>query len=188
MRFPEIVTANFSFLVSKFGFKSAVVSEGEVRFDSSNVIVLLIYDFLRSYEVDFSVQLKMNASQPFHSLGELLRFRGIDNSKKYECFASQDLKAVENYLQNVACIVEKEFGELLMGNVDQFSQLDAFRSKEAQEYTNEHRDKVLRSRAAIEWDRKDFSAFIKTMNSIDAELTETEKKKIEIAKKNLIKG
>jgi len=187
--FEEAVINNFNFLVQQYGFRLSQIEQTgyvkAIRYESPFVYVSLIYG-PPAYEPEMAFGRigidDMPGNQGFHP-GDLALLRssfgwkwGGVNPKN-----SVLVEIVSGHAQ-----VLRECGSAcLLGDQASFEEMKVRRDSAIEAWHQEEKVSSIRKDAQVAWESKDYRAVISLFESFESMLTDTEKKKLEYAKKQL---
>ena len=185
MRFAEAAEQAFSFL-EKAGFKLAQRSETRHQYESNQAVVVVEWD-PRSGELEvFTGPLpKKGESQEMFSLSDLLNMQGVDAPKRRMPFQVADEDHLAPFLQKLAEDTRSHAQSALAGDRMFFRRLETFRSAQSQAYMRDMDLRRVRSEAEKAWRNRDLSKLIRLYASIENELSESEKGKLDYARKHV---
>jgi hypothetical protein len=187
--FEEEVKRSFHFLEQQYGFHLTQLKQvgfvKTISFESLIVYVSLFYG-PPAYEVEMS-------------FGRI----GIDDAPEAYSFESGDLvllSSCTNWVWNSAnpnhlIGLISEFSRLLRecgvaclkGDQAVFEEMKARRDSAVKVWHQQERQNSVRKEAESAWSRKDYEATARLYETINSQLTETEIKKLDYAKKQLLK-
>lgn len=182
--FNEVVRAAFAFLVSSYRFRLVEERENYFRFENDRVVVVLVYDRLRSYEISVALGLKGDA-QPLFDLPEVLRSRGVAAEQQPAGYQTASDEVVRRLIAQMSSVLTQHGAELLSGDSLAWRKLNALRDAECLEFAQRHALGFARSKADAAWEKKDFPGVVAALSPLQALLSPTERKRLEYAGKKI---
>lgn len=185
--FEEAVMNNFNFLVQQFGFRLDKIEQTGfvkiIRYESPLVYVNLIYG-PPAYEPEMAFGRigidDAQGSQGFHP-GDLVLLR---SSFGWKWGAVNPKNSVLVEIVSGHAQVLRECGSAcLLGDQASFEEIKVRRDSAIEAWHQEEKANSVRNDVLVAWEGKDYDAVGRLLESIETMLTDTEKKKLEYAKK-----
>ena len=171
---------HFGFLVLERGYERTVSCPFRVRFESATVVVELVFDGDRSYELGLLVVKGDACTQPF-SIDEILRLRRAPDAALFSLIQVTTNEAMAMWVEKLAEAFRTHGGDFIAGNSASFAELDDQRSKDARTHALGHNVRAARADASAAWRRKDYASVVKSLKPLRAALTAAEVGKLEYA-------
>lgn len=187
--FEETVKNNFSFLVQQYGFRLSQIEQTGyvkvIRYESPLVYVSLIYG-PPAYEPEMAFGRigidDVPGNRGFHP-GDLVLLRS-SFGWKWRAVNPKNPVLVE-IVAGHAQILRECGSACLLGDQASFEEMKARRDNAIEDWHQEEKVNSIRNDAQVAWESKDYRAVLRLLESIETMLTDTEKKKLEYAKKQL---
>jgi hypothetical protein len=187
--FEETVKNNFSFLVQQYGFRLSQIEQTGyvkvIRYESPLVYVSLIYG-PPAYEPEMAFGRigidDVPGNRGFHP-GDLVLLRS-SFGWKWGAVNPKNPVLVE-IVAGHAQILRECGSACLLGDQASFEEMKARRDNAIEDWHQEEKVNSIRNDAQVAWESKDYRAVLRLLESIETMLTDTEKKKLEYAKKQL---
>lgn len=184
--FQFLVEQHFHFLQERYGFARLVFDDFSTRFEGERVVIVVVYDATRSHELGVLISLRAGIAhaveRPFE-IHEWLKtigpFSGFD-AKRWEYVRHEDANAA---IQQIAVLLESFGSNVLSGDTATFDQLDRQRDMNCQQLADETSLRYARNLVAKAWLRSDYTAVVTAFSPLEKELTDSERMKLEIARK-----
>lgn len=185
--FEEAVKNNFNFLVQQLGFRLDKIEQTGyskvIRYESPSVYVSLIYG-PPAYEPEMAFGRigidDVPGNQGFHP-GDLVLLR---NSFGWKWGAVNPKNPVLVEIVAGHAQVLRECGSAcLLGDQASYEEMKVRRDNAIEAWHQEEKVNSVRNDAKVAWESKDYRAVGRLLESIETMLTDTEKKKLEYAKK-----
>lgn len=180
-RFTDIAAAAFSFLESA-GFHLARMEVDYLRYESPSAVVTIVRD-VRSGEIEAFAGLRSSAGQPdeVYSLTDIMGMERVPNREMpWQVFDESKLQPFMNQLADDLRIHARP---ALVGDRVFFQRLDLFRSAKAKALTRRLRLQQVRSAVERAWRGKNLKRVMELYASIERDLSEVEKKKLDYARR-----
>lgn len=176
----------FDPIAKQFGLVCVAATEWGLRYENDKVFLVLNFDNARSYElgVEIGVQGNHHLGPPF-SLSEILRLRDVQDAVFVSGMMISDQTQLPDALSRLAKLTINYAHDFLMGNDFAFAQVERLRNKESSEFELASRLRYAKSIVDVAWPAKDYEAIVKALESLEAHLSETEKKRLEYSRKHL---
>jgi hypothetical protein len=184
MEFSKTARQAFMFL-EKAGFKLAQHGSTRLLYESSQSIVVVEWD-TRSGEIEVFIGLrsaKVEKQETF-SLCDILNMQSLDVPERKRPFQVADENLLVSFLEKLAEDTRAYAQPALTGDRMFFRRLETFRSVQSQAYMRDMELRRVRSEADKAWKRKDFDKMVNLYTSIESDLSESEKGKLEYARRN----
>jgi len=154
MTFSDIVEKHFTFLVTQLGYSKILISDMWIKYRLEQQSVIVAYDSTRSYEVSVSLgdETDVCHSIPFHVL--CLAYGSTEQVKQLSSFFSQQLPAIDGYLQRVSMFMQEKMQAILTGNQNEMKKVHNISLTESLVYTQARKETVLRKNAEDAWAKK----------------------------------
>ena len=184
--FPEAVVTCFRFLVEDFGFVVVKQDPTLVRFESRDVFVNLFHG-RGSYEL--GVEMGERISEESREFGFTLReIISVTDTEKGSAYRPPQITEPELITKHVSAISElvKQFAPLaLVGDKDFFKRASDLQVKKSDEYLKTLELKRVRSEVDVAWRDKNYDQVLELYEAVKDDLTPSELKKLEYAKRKL---
>jgi hypothetical protein len=184
--FAQTVNAEFSFLIHDYNMKCVRTEPTLIRYES-NCIFIEVYHESNSYELGIEVGLipSSNERTSSYGLGDVLETVLGKEHNLTTFYQSSTVDGVKQSVNDLAKIVRQYYGPLLSGDKDVFKQLELVSNQRSEELMRDRMAKSVREKAARAWENKDYKGLIELYQSIKPDLTVSELKKLEYARKQL---
>lgn len=186
--FEDHVQNQFKYLFDLYQYQVTKIKATIVHFESDRVGINVVYDKHRSFEVNLFFGL-INAEDgsvlTSYSIGELLRFKGVNIKENYRGFMASDEKNMIFAVKELSRLLKKYGEKILSGDNDEFNQLANYRHQEAKEYKLQKKIYLVRKDATTAWKNKDFKTVVSLYESIVNYLKDSELKRLNYAKKQI---
>ena len=182
--FSNFAKDEFSFLLDR-GFSLSSDSPSEVRFQSAESIICIVWDD-RSGELDvYLTPLRGAPEDEPYSLRDLLAMEGKDLPEAKEPFQVSEQEQLRPFLRQLADDVSKYASNALAGDRMYYRRLSEYRSRQARSLMEGMQLRQARAKANEAWGRHDYEQVIAQYESIRDHLSASELKKLEIAKNRI---
>lgn len=185
--FERAVKDNFGFLEQQYGFRlienKRVGYAKVIRYESPLVYVNIMYG-PPAYEPEMSFgRIGVDDAQGARSFhpGDLVLLKSSSGWKWGAI--NPDNPAIVEIVSGHAQLLRECGSACLKGDQATFEEMKARRDNAVKVWHQEEKAKRVRKDAQFAWDSKNYRAVVGLYESIKDELTETEKKKLEYAKK-----
>lgn len=178
------------FLVSEIGYRCTAQASYRVRFESPAVFVDVIYDGGRSYEIELligRIGLEPREQAAF-SIGEILRLRHAPDAEEFALLRASSEEQLVGHLEKVAKALKAYGKDLLLGNVDGFTELVRQRRRESEVYALERELRQARAVAQAAWDAGDYAGVVSVLGRLRNALTPDDAEKLNLAEERLRRG
>lgn len=184
--FKQDVTRVFKSVIEHGEFDCAEASDVHVRLESDKIVLQVVYDRHRSFELAVEVSRKFgvddNPTIPYN-LGEIFRYFGVPRADEQWFFQGMDYRAAIDFLDYVAQTLETHGSSLLKGEESTFNGLAKLRTAEAAAYTHSLNMASVRLEAEKAWHQKNYLEYVRLMKPYDEALSGSEKRKLAYATK-----
>lgn len=177
LNFKDEVRKSFKFL-NELGFVETEALNTYVEYQSNN-IKLAVYHGRLSYEISVDITIMGNE----FSLGELLGVLDSDFAKEFKYPTAVTKKSVISAVNLVAHIINKHIGSLIKNNLKLIEILQIQRKLMTEEYALDVLVRQTRPRAIEAFQKGDYLKVVELYEQISDQLTDSERKRYEIAKK-----
>jgi hypothetical protein len=185
MEFFETVDKHFLFLKNAYQFKSIIISDSYIRYESESVFVNIQIDSHRTCEISISLgelnKLYDGAERPF-SLAEVINLQKLDETTYLKATNSI---ALESSIEKLALLLAEHCKEYLKNSELAFKRLSKFRDSQCLAYEEEAYLEQQRRQALFAWKNKNFHDVVKAYLSIKKHLSQGELKKLSYARKQV---
>jgi len=182
-RFAELAKNAFFFLES-VRFRLAKSEPGWVSYESHRASVDVIWD-ARSGELDAYVGLLPRTGQS-HETYSLADVRGVDGVPESELRTPQVAEdRLGPFVQKLAADLRTHAQAALGGDPTYFRRLEAFRAAKSRAYMREMKLRQVRSEADKAWRDRKFDRIVSLYTSVEGDLTESESRKLDYARRHL---
>lgn len=185
--FSNLAKDEFSFLLD-CGFSLSGENLREVRFQSAEVVVSIVWDD-RSGELDvYLAPLRGAREGAPYSLRDLLAMEGKDSLEARKPFQVSEEGRLRPFLKQLADDVSKYASRALAGDRMYYRRLSEYRSRQAQSLMKDMKLRQAKAKADEAWKHRNYEQVVSQYESIRAELSASELKKLEIAKSRISKS
>lgn len=178
--FNDKVTRIFSFLEEKYNYKLVQEDITFVRYESSQVFINF-YHGRSSYEI--GVEMGLMTDQGKMARLTTLVEAVVPNYFKSVTFQSADPLIVERCLEKIAKIIKKSFKLLLLGDEKEWDKVWIQQQLNVEQFVEKYNIDPVKENADKAWHRKEYKEVVKLYSSVEHYLTNTERKRLEYAKK-----
>jgi hypothetical protein len=185
VRFADVAEQAFSFL-EKAGFRLAQRDSTRLQYESDHAVVVIEWD-PRSGEMEASIGLpaKRGERPDMFSLSDLLNMQGVGAPKRRMPFQVADEDRIAPFLQKLAEDTRTRAQSALAGDRMFFRRLHTFRSAQSRAYMRDMELRRVRSEAERAWRDRELNRVISLYSSIENDLSELEKGKLDYARKHV---
>jgi hypothetical protein len=182
MHFSEVAQRAFSFL-ERAGFSRVESGSAQLRYESEQTIVIIQWDG----ELEGYIGLRPRKGEPevLFSLTDLLNMLGVDAPRQRAPFQVSDENRLPLFVDKVAQDMQTHGQPALAGDRMFFRKLGVFRTAQADALMRDTELRRVRSAADKAWRERDLHKLIGLYMSIEAELSEAEKGKLDYARKHV---
>ncbi len=185
--FVEATLTAFDFLVHEYGFHVVSAEPTFVRYESGDTFVN-VYHGRASYELGAEVGLLVRGSGQFErafSIGDVLDLLGTREKAGHTCFQASTAGDVMKLVPKLGGLVEEYAVLALKSDPQIFERLSEAQKTASDKLLTEWNLSDVRQEADKAWQQKNYARLAELYESIRAELTPAENKKLEYAKRNL---
>ena len=183
-RFPDMTKRAFSFLEGA-GFRLTQIDASQLRYESAQSVVDIVWD-ARSGELEVFVGLPSSTRRPqdTYSLTDVFGMEGVPDRKMPPQVADEN--RLEPFVEQLAVDMRAHAQPALAGDRMFFRRLETFRHANAEAFTR--RTKLQQVRSAVEqaWRNREFKKVIGLYTSVEGDLSEAEKGKLEYARRHQV--
>ena len=179
--FPAAVISAFAFLTKDFSFRCVKRDVTFVRFESDAVFVN-IYHGRASYELNVEIGESIVPENPF-TIGEILWLVSPERAASYRPYQVTTKEGVQKFVPELARLVMDYATRALIGDHEFFKQLSELRTQRSQHYLKQIQLNRVRTEVETAWRLTNYRRVIELYDSMKDDLTPTEAKKLEYAKK-----
>lgn len=173
---------HFRFLVTDKGYRCVMSSPSRVRFESSKVYVELVFDAIRSFELELIIG-EMGSEKIAFTLGDVLRRNHAHQTDDLLFVQVQTPDALAEWVAKLADALRRYGDDVLEGKKEAFAELAQHRTREAENYARERELSAARVEVETAWRSKDYATIVRVLSPLRAALTATEVGKLEFAEK-----
>lgn len=186
--FSDLARRAFLF-VEEGGFRCVRREPNFLRYESETVFLTLMWD-RRSGEInEFVGLLPQNGKREDGiSLSDLLSMEGADAPERKTPFQVANEGRLSPFLERLAADTKAFAGLALAGDRMYFRRLKTFRNAAAQAYMRGMTLQRVRSEAEKAWHSGELDKVIELYKSIESDLRESERNKLEYAQKKKARG
>jgi hypothetical protein len=169
----------FSFLDGA-GFRLAHIEPSHLRYESPNSVVSIYWD-ARSGELEALVGLRSSAGQQqdTYSLTDVVGMQGTRTQPAQVA----DESRLQPFVDQLADDLRHCAQPALAGDRMFFQRLEAFRHANGEALTRDLQLRQVRSAAEVAWRNQDFAKVTELYSSVERDLSEVEKSKLEYARR-----
>lgn len=184
MLFADVAQEVFSFLESA-GFKLVERGSARLQYETDRSVVIVEWDN-RSGEINvfIGLQPKKGEQQEAFSLSDLLNMQNVEVPERKMPFQIADEKRLAPFLKKLSEEMLFYAQPALAGDRMFFRRLAAFRSTQSQTHMRAMKLRKLRSEADKAWANRDFDKLISLYTLVEDDLSESEKRKLDYARKH----
>jgi len=182
--FREEVFSAFRFLTDEYGFQIRRAAGNHVRYESSQVLVELWYDFGRSYEVELWMGTSKRSK---FSLGDILSVLAEEFSERCLFQMSTETRLREN-LPKIAGLLRQHCDGGLRGDAAFYQRIRDHSGRQAARLRLELSMGNWREKLRSAWHSRDYEGAVVLLERASAMLTEAERRKLAYARKKLAAG
>lgn len=179
-RFSNLAQQAFAFLEDA-QFRTTKCEENLVQYESSQVCVLVYWD---RGQLDASIELRPTGKRKEGSFSvcDILDMQQAEIPERP--FMVGDESKLGFLLERLASAIKAHAQPALNGDRMFFRRLETFRSAKGAAYLREIELHDIRSKAEIAWKKRDFEKLVGFYSGIENELSASERKKLNYAKKH----
>jgi hypothetical protein len=180
LRFAEVAVENFTPILIVHGFVCTEITPYLVRFESTDVQLTIIHDPI-SYEIGLFVARRNDPSRRF-GLRDILEI-ALGTAQNIGCvFQASDPDRVAAAVKAIAESLGKCGTGVLTGAPVVYQRMADISRARADAYTKEVVQSPLREAAKEAWLRHDYARIRELYESIEADLTPSERRRLKYAK------
>lgn len=183
-RFIDVAREAFSFLENA-GFDLVQHDSARLQYETDQSVVAVEWD-VRSGEMDVSIGLqpKNGEQKEMFSLTDILDMQSVNVPERKMPFQVADESRLGPFVKKLAEDTRIHAQPALSGDRMFFRRLEVFRGVQAQAYMHAMQLRHVRSEAEKAWHKREFDKLISLYASIEKELSESEKRKLNYARKH----
>lgn len=178
--FAEAVAAHIAPVLAVQGFACTEATPYVVRFESAEVTLAISHDRL-SYEIEVVFARKVDPKQQY-VLGQMINLFVESDSHKALFFQASDRDRVVACVKAIAELLQKYGQSVLAGEPAIYQRMAEVSRLRNEAYTKQVVQTPIRKAAEEAWQRHDYPKVRELYESIDSDLTATEKTKLKYAK------
>jgi hypothetical protein len=181
-RFTDISQEAFAFLKGA-DFRLARLEAGHLRYESPSSVVVIDWD-ARSGELEAFIGLRPSAGQrqDTYSLTDIFRMESVPGRKAPPQVSDEN--RLQPFVDQLANDLRVYAQPALVGDRMFFRRLETFRHANAKALTRALQLQQVRSAVEQAWRNREFKKVIGLYASVEGELSEAEKGKLEYARRN----
>ena len=184
-RFTEIAKRAFSFLEDE-GFQLVKSEPRSLRYENTQVFVAVAWDRPGELNVWLGLRpIKGHRDESF-SLSDLLNMEQVGKSGSNIPPQVADEGRLEPFLEQLARKMRTHAASALAGDRMYFRRLETFRSAQADAFMRDMKLGQVRSKAEKAWGERNFWEVVRLYESIEQDLSPSEKAKLVYARKHAI--
>ncbi|RKX23425.1 MAG: hypothetical protein DRP47_12810 [Candidatus Zixiibacteriota bacterium] len=176
--FSEAVMRYIEPVLTQFGFRLVDTSCYVVSYQSSAVSLEVVHDLL-SYDIGMEFR-RLYAPSEHCTLGGILA--SVGEVCSFQASTPQRIDAV---ISRIADLLRKYGAGALNGDIDTYQRLVAEAKARSEAYTKKVVQEPIRTAAIDAWQKHDYAKVKELYESIGADLTAVEKKRLEYAKSHI---
>jgi hypothetical protein len=181
-RFPDMAKRAFSFLEGA-GFRLKQSDAGQLRYESAQSVVDIVWD-ARSGELEAFVGLYPQTGLPkdTYSLTDVCGMEAVPDRKMPPQVADEN--RLRPFVDQLAEDMRVHAQPALAGDRMFFRRLETYRHARAEAFGRSVKLQQVRSAVEDAWRKRDFKKVIGLYASVESDLTEAEKRKLEYAREH----
>lgn len=186
LRFAEAVHKHFDLLLKEHGFKCVSSDQTFVRYESDEIFIN-VYHGRSSHEIGTEIG-RLNHPDEVetgYSIGSFLQLIDPKQADSYRYFIARNPDAVEKGVSQLSELFKKYALSLLLSDKAIFTKLGKQRIVLTHAFAREVLVSQVRPEATEAFQRKDYQEAARLYESIKEDLTPTEVKKLQYAKKHM---
>jgi hypothetical protein len=184
LRFAEMVEENFSFL-QEHEFKRLQSEPTFVRFESRRSYVN-VYHGRRSFEIGLEIGLLGAGSDEIpHSMSEIIRLVEPEKLAEYRDYGAHTAEDVAEGVRGLAARFRRYVDAGILDDAGFFERLRESHKAAVDDYWKKGELTQARRELDAAWHAKNYAKVVEVLEPLRADLTSTELKKLEYAKKEL---
>ena len=180
--FISCVEREFLFLENCYGYVKQSAHLGQVVYDSKNIQLSIIYDYMLSYELSAFIKDKSLKNEVAYTLEEVLLVVAapLELKTSWQVVSEEN---IEKYTVELAQLISKYARQVLLGDYNILQKLYQQRAKACDDLHL----KNLKLIAANAWKIKDYITVVKELKSIEGKLSPLEQARLDYSLKVLKK-
>ena len=187
LHFPEAVERHFAFL-GVHGFERDQKQTTVVRFQSKDIFVT-VYHGRRSFDVSLEIgRHGAGFDEKFYSISEIIRLVEPNKVDEYRNYSARTAEGVAQAVQGLAVLFRRYVDNGLLSDSRLFRQLQENRKMWAKGYSKEVNLKQARRQLDTVWHAKNYAKIVESLEPLRSDLSPTELKKLNYAKKQIARG
>ena len=177
----------FGFLVENLGYRCTESTPYNVRFESLEVVVELVFDGNRSYELGLLVgQLSLERSGvPSFSIDDILRLRHAPEAERYSLVQVTSAEALSRFVEELSRMLRVYASDFIQGTSESFAEVGRLRQREIRDYAHQRDLRTARADAEEAWRAKDYARVVTALAPQRNALTRSEVLKLQFAEDQL---
>lgn len=184
LQFAEAVDRDFSFLAAH-GLNPIRKEATLVRFESKDICIN-VYHGRQSYEVGLEICPRLPSfNGDCYAMSEIIRLVEPAKADEYRNYAAQTEKDVAQGVQRLASLLRRCVDGGVLTDPRLFERLGENRKAWSKNYAKELNLKRVRQQLDVAWHGKGYAKVIELLEPFRSDLTATELKKLDYAKKQL---
>jgi hypothetical protein len=183
-RFPDMAKQAFSFLEG-VGFRLTQIDARQLRYESAHSVVVIGWD-ARSGELEAFVGLQSSTGRPedTYSLTDILGMEGAQVPDRRMPVQVADENRLRPFVDQLAGDMRVHAQSALVGDRMFFRRLETFRHAKAEAFARSMKLQQVRSEVEKAWRKREFKRVIGLYTSVEGDLSEAEKRKLEYAREH----
>jgi|SRR5882672_426632 len=183
-RFPDMAKRAFSFLEGA-GFRLTQIDASQLRYESVQAVVDIVWD-ARSGELEAFVGQPSSTRRPqdTYSLTDVFGMEGVPDRKMPPQVADEN--RLQPFVDQLAGDLRAHAQPALVGDRMFFRRLETFRHANAEAFTRRMKLQQVRSAVEQAWRNREFKKVIGLYTSVEGDLSEAEKGKLEYARRHQV--
>jgi len=182
--FAELVSKYFWYLETEYGYRLGESHDTAVRYQSSLLCVTVHHDRL-SYEVDFFVSPRSSETSVTYALAPILKALAQGNVGA-TFFQASTRSSLEDCVATIADVVHRWCDALLKADKVTLNKVHKAYCEMGEETTSHYVVTPIKEKAHDAWRRRDYEEVIRLCQSIESELTEVERKRLDYARRKTV--
>jgi hypothetical protein len=178
MSFSELASKHFHFLPRDYGFNPISQTDSHVRWENGQVVVELIYDSGRSFEVSLSIgngSGQAGTSKANFDLGEIVRLTNLHCNPLSTFFQASNERKLDWVLHEMAKLLRDFGSRMLRGDTASFERLAEQRLYEGEQHAKETHLREVRREVEQAWKKSDHGRVVALCGPCLAELSPAER-------------
>jgi hypothetical protein len=173
----------FKFLES-YGFKIVKEDLGFIRYENTSYFINICHGRI-SYELH--IELGHRGSEDRYDLEDIIGMTDPIEEGKYFRPMPYTPESLDKFIEMHVQLLKKYGESLLNGDANTWDELHKYHERSVIKYWNNMQRESIQEKAAIAFRERRYSDFIKLYAGLEADLTQLERKKIEYAKRKIIR-